>query len=187
MRKTVSMLVLSVGVLLSSEAAASTGSFANRELGLGVSAFALLPSGADLISWGLPITLEGGFYIENGFALYLKVPLMLLQQKIGFGPAGDSPGTILATGGQFGIRYLFLEESVRPYVMLHLAGLYLFRDAAFGPNFYAGPGLGAGVDFFVAESVSLGLRATADLYITINATPPVLFSLGGGVNVTTYF
>jgi outer membrane protein len=186
MAKTTSMLVLSAGLLLAGEVGAAAGSFANREVGLGVSGFALLPTGADLVSWGLPITLEGGFYLENSLSLYLRVPLMLLQQKQGFGPNGESPGTIVATGGQFGLRYLFLEEAIRPYLMLHLAGLYLFRDSArYGPNFYAGPGAGFGIDFFVAESVSLGLRATADLYITLNA--PVLFSLGGGAYVTTYF
>jgi hypothetical protein len=62
---------------------------------------------------------------------------------------------------------------------------HLFRDSALGNNFYAGPGVGAGIDFFVADSISLGLRGTFDLYLTLNA--PVLFSVGGGLNATTYF
>jgi outer membrane protein len=184
MRTFTSTVVLCAALLLSGEARA-TASFANRSLGLGFGGFSLLPSGADVVSWGLPITLEGGYYIENGFDLYLHVPLMLLSQKVGFGPDKSSPGIIVATGGQFGVRYLFMEESIRPYVMLHLAGLYFFRDAALGNNFYAGPGVGAGIDFFVADSISLGVRGTFDLFITLNA--PILFSLGGAANVTTYF
>ncbi len=184
MRTILSTVVLCAALGLSTEASA-TASFANRSLGLGFGAFSLQPNGADIISWGLPITLEGGYYIENGFDLYLRVPLMLLSQRTGFGPDKSSPGVILATGGQFGVRYLFLEESVRPYVMLQLAGLYLFRDSSLGNNFYAGPGVGVGVDFFVADSISLGVRGTFDLFITLNA--PTLFSVGGGVNATTYF
>ena len=163
----------------------ATASFANKELGLGVSGFALLPPGLDKVSSGFPLTLEGGLYIENGFAAYLRIFGMLLQQSIGFGPNGASPGLVLGGGGQLGLRYLFLEEMVRPYVMLHLAGLYFGRDPNIGPTFYAGLGAGGGVDFFVADSVSLGVRATVDLFLTLNA--PVLFSLGGGIYATTYF
>jgi outer membrane protein len=178
MRKMMSLLVVCAGLI--STSASATASFAPRELGLGVGSFALLPHGADQVSWGLPITLEAGYYVDSGFDLYLRVPLMLLQQVSGT--------TILATGGQFGLRYLFMEESIRPYVMLHLAGIYFFRDAATqGPNFYAGPGTGVGVDFFVADSISLGIRGTADLFLTLNAKVNVLFALGGGINVTTYF
>jgi outer membrane protein len=178
-------LAVVLGAVLGSTSSFGSASFANRSLGLGVSGFSLLPSGADVVTWGLPITLEGGLYVENGFDLYLHIPFMILSQKVGFGPDKASPGLILATGGEFGVRYLFMEESVRPYVMLHLAGLYLFRDSALGNNFYAGPGVGAGIDFFVADSISLGLRGTFDLYLTLNA--PVLFSVGGGLNATTYF
>lgn len=185
MRKTLTTLVLCMGLFTAAEAHA-TASFANRSLGLGVSGFRLLgeESGVD---WGIPLTLEGGYYIENGFDLYLRVPLMLLYQKFGFGPDQSAGGLILATGGQFGVRYLFMEESLRPYVNLHLAGIYFFRDgAAFNlPNFFAGPGVGAGVDYFVGESISIGARAYFDLFITLNAAPR--FAIGGGINAATYF
>jgi outer membrane protein len=183
MMRSIHVHVLTAAVLLGAGSAQATASFANRELGLGVGGFSLLPPGADLISWGLPLTLEGGLYLENGFALYLHIPLMLLQQT-----GASQPGTVLGTGGQFGVRYLFLEESIRPYVMLHLAGLYFFRDSSSGTNFYAGPGTGFGVDFFVAESISLGVRASVDLFLTLaQAQLTAVVSLGGGVYVTTYF
>lgn len=182
MRKMMAMLVVCV-TLFTGSAQAAAGSFANREIGLSVGGFALLPKGADLVSWGLPIAVEGGYYIDSGFALYLHAAVMLLQQTEGFGPAMNGPGTVIAGGGQFGLRYLFLEESIRPYVMLHIAALYMARDQRQG---YAGPGAGVGVDFFIAESVSLGVRATADLYITLNPTV-LLLSAGGALYVTTYF
>lgn len=167
-------------VLLVAAPGWATASFANRELGLGVSGFGLVPSSDALVTWGIPLTLEGGIYLENGFGVYARIPFMLLRQvdeSLKFG-----------TGGQVGFRYLFLEESVRPYIMFQVAGLYIFRDATTTSNFFVGPGAGGGVDFFVADSISIGLRATADLYLTLTNTQlKAQVSLAGGVYATTYF
>jgi hypothetical protein len=72
-------------------------------------------------------------------------------------------------------------------VTLHLAGLYFIRDASavMLNNFFIGPGIGTGLDFFVGESVSIGARAFVDMYVTLNK--PVSFSIGGGAAATTYF
>lgn len=187
MRKTLSTWVLVVGLLGATEASASA-SFANRNLGLGVSGFGILTGANSIgIEWGVPITLEGGFYIESGFEVFLRIPLLFAYQKFGVTKDGG-PGIVIASGGQFGLKYMFLEESIRPYVTLHLAGLYFIRDAAASNglnNFFIGPGIGAGLDFFVGESVSLGARAYLDMYVTLNVPPS--FSLGGGIAATTYF
>lgn len=188
MRKTFSSWVVLVGVLFAAQAHASA-SFANRNLGLGVSGFAIVGDSTAIgIDWGVPITLEGGFYIDSGFELFLKVPLLFAQQKFGV-TQNDGPGIVIASGGQFGVRYLFLEESIRPYVSLHLAGLYFIRDEKLNAgrlnNFFAGPGAALGVDFFVGESISLGIRAYTDMYLTLNK--PVNFAVGGGAYATTYF
>lgn len=186
MAKSLSTCVLVVGLLAASEANASA-SFANRNLGLGVSGFGMLgAANATGIDWGIPITLEGGFYIESGFEVFLRIPLLFAYQKFGV-TAGGGPGIVLASGGQFGVKYMFLEESIRPYVTLHLAGLYFIRDAAtvMLNNFFIGPGVSTGVDFFVGESVSLGARAYLDMYVTLNAPPN--FALGAGIAATTYF
>lgn len=188
MRKTLSTWVVVAGLLAASEASASA-SFANRSLGLGVSGFGMLGAGTTGvgIDWGIPITLEGGLYIESGFEVFLRIPLLFAQQKFGFN-SPDGKGIVIASGGQFGIKYMFVEESIRPYVTLHLAGLYFVRDAmqsANLPNFFLGPGIGAGVDFFVADSISLGARAYLDMYVTLNVPPN--FALGAGIAATTYF
>lgn len=184
MRKMLSSWVLVFALLGGSQALASA-SFANRSLGLGISAFSLQPPGADLVAWGLPITLEGGYYIEGGFDLYLRFEMMFLQQRIGFGADKALPGLLPAFGGQFGVRYLFLEENVRPYVNLHLAGMGFPTAERIGPVGYGGIGAGGGVDFFVSESISLGVRAYVDLFLMLNA--PVLVAPGGGIYATTYF
>lgn len=187
MAKKLSTFVLVVGLLAGTPAFASA-SFANRNLGLGVSGFGIVGNSTSVgIDWGIPITLEGGFYIESGFEVFLRIPLLFAYQKFGVTKDGG-PGIVIASGGQFGLKYMFLEESIRPYVTLHLAGLYFIRDAAASNglnNFFIGPGIGAGLDFFVGESVSLGARAYLDMYVTLNVPPS--FSLGGGIAATTYF
>jgi len=182
MRKTVTTIVLALGILAAAPAQAGTGSFANRSLGLGFGAFKFMGEN-ELISWGMPITLEGGYYLESGFDLYLRVPFMLLYQSA-FVTSSGGPGMVFATGGQFGARYLFLEEELRPFLGLHLSGIYIFRDSAFG-NFFFGPGAAGGLEYFVGESVALGGRVYFDMFININQ--PLRFALGGQVYVSTYF
>jgi outer membrane protein len=162
---------------------AGAQSFSNRSLGLGLGYISIV-SDVEPIKYAVPVVLEGGYYIDAGFETYLRVPLMLAYSAVGVGPAGEG-GLVVGTGGQLGIRYLFLEESIRPYVGAHLSGLYFFRDSALGPNFQFGPGVTGGVEFFVGESISVGGRGFFDLFITLNA--PVRFAVGGGVSVSTYF
>ena len=174
------VVLLASGALLLAGPAQATASFANRELGFGLGGQTLVPQGGATPSLVLPFTVEAGLYLEGGFALFLHVPLSLALQPL-------APNTFFATGGQFGFRYLFLEESVRPYLMFELAGLYLARPQA--PNFFAGPGAGVGVDLFVSESIAVGARVTADLLITVDAqsTLGLRLSLGGGLYAHTYF
>lgn len=186
MRKTLSLLVLVAGLSFSTNAFASA-SFANRNLGLGVSGFGVFgDTSAMAIDWGVPITLEGGLYLESGFELYLKIPLLFAQQKFGV-TANNGAGIVIASGGQFGARYMFLEESIRPWVGLHISGIYFVRDAmqVMLPNFFIGPGTAVGVDFFVSDSISLGVKGYFDMFVTLNKPPT--FAVGGGAYATTYF
>jgi outer membrane protein len=170
-------LVLLAG-LLGAIPANATASFANRSLGLGLTGFKLFGESGN-IDWGVPISLEAAYYIENGFELYLRVPAMVLSQPL------LVPPVIFGTGGQFGLRYLFMEESIRPFINFHLAGLVFFREPKV---VFAGPGAGAGIEFFVGDSVSLGLRAYGDLFVTL-ADRGFIFSVavGGGIFTSVYF
>lgn len=185
MRKTFSLWVLVAGLVVSTNAFA-TASFANRNLGLGVSGFGVFGDTTALaIDWGVPITLEGGLYLESGFELYLKIPLLFARQK--FGVVNGGPGIVIASGGQFGARYLFLEESIRPWIGIHVSGLYFVRDAMATNlnNFFIGPGTAVGCDFFVSDSISLGIKGYFDMFVTLNKDPS--FAVGGGGYATTYF
>ena len=124
------------GLLAATEASASA-SFANRNLGLGVSGFGILGEHVIGIDWGVPITLEGGLYIESGFEIFIHPQFMILQVPFGAAtPTGA--GGIFGFGGHLGTRYLFLEESIRPYVAIQVAvlGLATTPDA----KVFVGPG-----------------------------------------------
>lgn len=180
MRKMLSTWVLVLGLLGASNAFASA-SFANRNLGLGVSAMKLLGDSIG-INWAVPISLEGGLYIGEGFEIFLRPQFYLVDSVIGANtPSGQ--GVILGGGGHAGARYLFLEESIRPYVGLQISVIALARQPQV--DVYAGGGVQAGIDFFVADSISLGFRGYFDIYIVLNKAPS--FDLGGGLYATTYF
>ncbi len=180
MRKTLSMWVLVMSLLGATNAMASA-SFANRSLGLGVSAMKLLGDSIH-IDWAVPIALEGGLYVGEGFEIFLRPQFFIVNTTIGANTASGA-GTILGGGGHAGVRYLFLEESIRPYVGIQIAVIALARQPTV--DVYPGAGIQAGIDFFVADSISLGARGYFDAYVVLNF--PWSFDVGGGINVTTYF
>lgn len=180
MRKTLKLSMLLL-VMCGATQSFASASFANRSLGLSVSGIKLLGDSPG-VNWVVPIALEGGLYIDSGFEVYLRPQFFIADTLVG-APTPTGMGLIIGGGGQLGVRYLFLEESIRPYVGVHLAALVLNRT----PQAVAFPGVGAqfGCDFFVGESVSLGIRGIVDLFIELNR--PVMFGIGGGAYATTYF
>lgn len=152
--------------------------FANRSLGLSVGYMSIsdphIPS-------AVPLSLESSLYIENGFDLTLRVPLMILRDT-------SVDRDVVGAGANLGVRYLLSEEWLRPYLGAELAFLHVFRDPESGAgvsenSFGVGPQLG--VDYFVSESVSLGARGFVTLYVMLNREPKT--SLGGQAVVATYF
>ena len=186
------MVIAAVAVLAAAEGRAQ--SFGNKSLGLGLGFLGLNGGDREPVKWAFAATLEGELYIDSGFQAYLRIPFMLAHQDccVADSTLRNGEGLVIGTGGQLGVRYMFLEEAIRPYVGLHLSGLYFAREgetyadgSAVTGNFQFGPGVCAGIDFFVAESISLGARAFFDLYIVLNA--PVRFAGGGNLVVSTYF
>ncbi len=180
MPKTLCGVVAALGVLVASQAQAQ---FANRALGGGVGIVKFVGgSGKAGVDFAAPLTLEGSLYIENGFDLYARVPLMIVQVAVGADTVSGR-GLIFGTGGHLGIRYLFLEETVRPYVGIEIAGFVLITKPEVGV--LVGPGVTAGLDYFVADTVSIGIRGNFDLFIQLN--DPIHPSFGGALSVATYF
>ncbi len=167
---------LAVSCLLLTPTAARA-QFATRSVGIGGQATTSINNAAQ---WA--ITLEGSVYIESGFDVYLRIPVMLTETPVGASTQSGA-GQVLGSGGNLGVRYLFLEEQIRPYVGLHLSALVLFTQPLV--NGFAGLGATVGTDFFVTDFLAIGVRGTYDIFIDLNKPPRHNF--GAGLNVTTFF
>ena len=162
------------GLALAPDAHAQYG---NRSLGIGAEATTSINNDPQ---WAL--TLEGSLYIESGFDVYLRIPVMITNVATG-ADTRSGRGQVFGTGGTLGVRYFFLEEHIRPYVGLQLSGLVLLTVPLV--DYYVGPGATAGIDFHVTDFLSIGVRANYDMFIALNR--PLRHNLGAGLNVSTNF
>jgi outer membrane protein len=131
--------------------------FANRSLGLSVGYMNFNDTGGldSSVFFGLDATL----YIEEGFDL-------VSLTKITFPRDPDTRRRVVGVAPSIGIRYLFLEESFRPYAGADISYLHIFAETKNLSFVGLGPNLG--FDAFVSDSVSLGLRAQYNFYIALN-------------------
>jgi outer membrane protein len=151
--------------------------FANKSLGLQVGFLSLNGVAGEELDFGIPVGLTGSIYIENGFDVVAHVGIMVVHDKV------LNQNVLALDGPALGIRYLFLEESIRPFAGVDLSFLNLFGGP--GPNTaFAGLGPNAGVEFFVSDSISIGLIARFNLYVSLNS---VWESFGANAQVSTYF
>lgn len=176
MRNWLSAITVCAALLVGQEAHAQ---FANKSIGLGVGYMSLnFDEGA--IKGAIPIGLDGSLYIENGFDLVAHAYAMLLS---GIDPATGSTRQFVGVFGSAGIRYLFSEESLRPYVGADLGYFQTFgidntiNRVGISPN--------GGLDYFVADTVSIGARGQFTLYLMLNQ--PAATSLGLHGNVSAWF
>ena len=132
--------------------------------------------------WAPALTLDGSWYIDHGFDVFLQVPLMIIQTSAG-AETPSGAGQLFGTGGHLGIRYLFLQERVRPYAGVQLSALVLITKPEL--HYFFGPGAMAGVDFYLTDFLSLGVRGSYDLFVELNR--PLRHGLGATVSLGTTF
>jgi len=128
------------------------------------------------------ITLEASRYIESGFEVYLRIPFMITRTPTGADTSSGS-GDVFGIGGNLGVRYLFLEETIRPWVGVHLATTVLFTQPNATPS--AGIGTTVGIDFFLNDFLSIGARGSYDLFYELNKDARHNFS--AGLSLATIF
>ncbi len=171
---------VAVVVLLS--ASAAQAQFANKRLGIEVGGLSFQDHD---ITFGLVAALDGSYYIENGFEIGLRIPFALLLTR-------ESTQQLFGTGGQLYVRYLISEEALRPWIGLEVDVLGILRGAdAANPNgqqsVFWGPGATAGLDYFVGDTVSIGIRPFFTLYIALNNNEPIRIGWGGMAAFHFYF
>jgi outer membrane protein len=125
---------------------------------------------------GFFVGFDASYYIESGFDLVSLTKLTFPKD----------PGTgkrVVGLAPSVGIRYLFTEESFRPYAGADISYLFVFRPEA--TSQYVGLGPNLGFDYFVTDTVSLGLRGQYNFYIALNEKTQS--SLTASVGAAAYF
>lgn len=161
-------------------ASSAHAQFANRHVGLELSPMRFTDHE---LTTGMSATLDGSYYLDNGFEVGLRVPFAVFLTT-------QSTRQRLGTGGQAYARYLFSQEQLRPWVDVELDVLYIFRDNVDGSTqqqVFWGPGASLGLDYLITESIAIGARTMFTLYIALENDSPVRPAYGGTINVSFYF
>ena len=169
-RLSVMLLVFAAAALAPSQAEAQ---FANRSVSLSLG-YMHLNEAAGLDA-GFPLGLAYTGYIEGGFEWSAGVQGMILRDLTG--------RQVVAVAGGPGIRYLFLEEGLRPYVGGELTYLHIFAYEI--ATQFVGLGPYVGVDYFLTDSFSIGARGQYNFYVMLNQ--PLQTSLNGNVIFSAWF
>jgi outer membrane protein len=158
--------------------------FANKSLGISPGFIWMFSPD---VNWVIPVTLDGSFYAENGFDIFLHVPVGITANKARIPVGGPPPYITFAWGLQVGARYLFLEESVRPWAGIEATVMFVLDD----PNpviFYGGLGVTAGLDLFASDTFSVGPRVFFDGFLGVSGGVATWRAqLGGAFNLSVYF
>ncbi len=144
-----------------------------------------------------------GYFTALGYQLWFDI----LQAEIGMGAerivTGRQPGPIFSFSGTSGVRYIFLEERIRPFVGAHVQYLQIIPVVenpeiptnAFTGNapFWVGARLSGGCEFFIMDEVSILAHLGMAGFTGLNTPPPggvqtfVLPMANGGINANIYF
>lgn len=171
MRSLLHALGIAVALFVATPAQAQ---FANRSLGLSLG-YMNFNGTASLSSTGF-IGFDASLYIESGFEV-------VSLTKVAFPLDPISGKRVIGLAPSLGIRYLILEESLRPYVGADLSYLHVFKPQANSSYFGLGPN--AGVEYFVSDSISLGARVQFNFYLSLEER--VQTSLIGSLGSSVYF
>lgn len=178
----------------------ASAQFANKSLGLEVGWQSLQAPSEGIHDGAVPIGLTGSLYLDEHFELEAHAGALIYKYA-----GADAYRVGLDVG--LGIRYLFLEENIRPYIGFEIAPLFLLSDTSTtttdsngdviaNPNYAQGATPGSqniflglspmvGCEFFVSTSISIGIRAQFDAYLSLNIWGG--YSIGVTPYVAAYF
>jgi outer membrane protein len=138
----------------------ASAQFNNTALGVGPLFSSVVGQGPQ---YGLHF--EYARYLESSFELFARAPVLLVEVPVG----ADTPtgqGRVFGTGLSLGARYLFHEDTLRPWVGLQLSSSVLITTPQV--SWYLGGGPSAGLDWVVSDSILLGARGTYDVFVELN-------------------
>jgi outer membrane protein len=149
-------------------ASSARAQFANHSIGF-EAGYLFIDSGVQAGS-GPDIGLEATLYLDSGFELYFRV-LVGLHENLAVTPPQKAVGIFPALG----VRYLFSEEQLRPYVGLSVAYMHFFGDNLPGALFGVSPN--AGLEYFFQANTALGLQAEYHRILALNEPGANAFAL----------
>ena len=150
--------------------------YENRALALSVG-YAALHLAPDTVH-GIGAGLGWINYIDGGFEWTANADAMLLAEP-------NAAGNIVGVSGGPGLRYLFLQESIRPWVGLALSYLLLFESDQSSSHVGLGPS--AGLDVFLTRQISLGLKGRVDFYVALRDPIDLRTSFGAALVGSSWF
>jgi outer membrane protein len=169
MRSFCSALALLAALFLAAPAHAQ---FANRSLGL--SAGYMNFNNTASLNSTVFLGFDASLYVEGGFEVVSLTKLAFPYDPI-------SEKRVVGLAPSLGIRYLFLEEGIRPYIGADLSYLHIFKDS--GEQNFFGVGPNVGLEFFVSDSISLGARAQFNAYLSLDEAVQTSLILSAGTSV----
>lgn len=147
------------------------------EAGLGlVVGYASVNRAVAGIAHAFPFSLQGTLYLDRRLELIAELPVQLLRLD------GRS-GVVVGIAPSLGIRYLFWDELIRPYLGLQLGYLRLFDID--GASNFVGPALNLGIEVLATETVAIGVRSQFNIWAAPGTS--ALMSFGSYLTATRYF
>jgi outer membrane protein len=151
-------------------AAPAHAQFANRSLGLSLGYMDFhRTAGLDEAFF---LGIDASLYIENGFEVVSLSKIALPKDT-----TDPENNRVVGLAPSLGLRYLFSEESLRPYLGTDISYLVIFKESV---SNLVGIGPNVGVDFFVSDSVSVGLRGQYNFYLALNEDVQTSLALSAG-------
>ncbi len=160
LRATLVAAAFAVGTVAASDAQAQ---FANHSIGFELGGMWIPNPDAQNVGSGGMLGLNSTLYIEAGFELYFRILVGIHHVP------KPSPGTdVFGLAPAVGIRYLFSEDYIRPYLGVLLEYDSFFMDE-YEPRITVAP-MG-GLEFFVSDNFSIGIQAEYHLLLWLNESP----------------
>lgn len=147
---------LALGLGAAGEARAQ---FANHSIGF--EAGYLFMDSQVQVGSGPDLGVVGTLYLDGGFELYLRV-LAGIHENLAVWPRKQAVGLFPALG----VRYLFTEESLRPYLGLSVSFMHFFGDNL--PTALFGVSPNAGLEYYFEANTAVGLQAEYHRILALN-------------------
>jgi outer membrane protein len=156
--------------------ASALAQYENQALSLSAGYVALQQSAG--VAQGGTAGLGWSRYLDNGFEWTANADAMLLALP-------STAGNLVGFSVRPGVRYLFLQEAIRPWVGAALGYLVLFESDRSWSSLGLGPN--AGLDVFITRQISFGVKVQLDAYAELREPIALRISFGGAVVGSAWF